>query len=533
MTVTFIDDFETGDFSKWIYGVFGSPSISTIRKYLGNYGATATGPTQSGAWTSVDGKTHFSVRGYFRFGHSTVGDWVETQFISLLDSAWVAHIAMASISKQPNNQYVWNVYSNTTEATSTTPFTADPNHWYYIELEVLPNQVNLYVDSTTPILTITGVTTNVANIAVMAVGLYYSGGTVVLDWDTIAAGDAYIGPITTATGTLSVTATAGGSLVMATVTVGGQSGNTPVTFTLSPGTYTVSAVYGSQTLTSSATVIAGQNTPLNFAFAAPTGNLEVHAYQDGTEIAASVTADGKSGTTPVTFPFPPGTYTLTATYQDQTPPAQTVSLAAAQTVIVNFHFLAAPTSITLEVTAGANGTVSPIGLVTLVIGHSYAFQASPAPGYTVDHWDLSGSSLGSTGTLNLTATADMNGKVLTALFTSLPPPQVSMNVAAAGAGTVNPAPGAHTFNVGDTPQFTAIPEAGQTFKQWTLDGTVYTDNPLPLTIDATMQGKTLTAEFTGPPAAAGLDLPTVGSILLGIADVGLMAWGAARLAGLV
>lgn len=192
----------------------------------------------------------------------------------------------------------------------------------------------------------------------------------------------------------------------------------------------------------------------------------------------------------------------------------------------------AVTAITLTVAAGSNGSVTPSGTQILTVGQQYLFDAVPNVGYQVDHWDLSGASLGSSALLTITATADMDEKGLTALFTAVPPPQITMNLVASGSGTTNPAPGAHVFNVGDTVEFTAIPAAGQTFKQWALDGTVYMDNPLPLTITAAMQGMTLTAEFTGPPPG-GLDLPTVGGILLGIADVGLMAWGTARLAGIV
>jgi len=191
------------------------------------------------------------------------------------------------------------------------------------------------------------------------------------------------------------------------------------------------------------------------------------------------------------------------------------------------------TAIMLTVASGANGSVTPSGSMILVVGQQYLFAATPSPGYQVDIWNLSGVSLGSTSMLTLTATVDMDQKSLTALFTAVPPPQITMNVAAAGSGTTNPAAGAHTFNVGDTVQFTAIPAAGQTFKQWTLDGTVYSANPLSLPITADMQGKTLTAEFTGPSAPPGLDLPTIGGILVGVSSLVLGVVGVAHLAGIV
>jgi hypothetical protein len=435
-------------------------------------------------------------------------------------------------------------------------------------------------------------------------------GTIYLD--CFVADTAYIGPEGAppppGTGTLSVAASKSGSPVGAAVSVGGQSGTTPVSFNLAPGAYTVTAVYAGVTLTQAVTIVADQTTAITFDFTNP-GFIAVNAFSDSVPIAASVSADGQSGTTPVTFAFAPGTYSIEATYQGQTLPAQTATLAAGETVTINFHFLPAThqltiqpavggttspppqvltlsagsvqpvvpmpdsgyrhihwffdgvnqdpwwpagstiyitmnadhtvvpvferATVTLEVTAGANGTVSPLGQVTLLIGHVYAFYADPLPGYMVDHWDLGGASQGSSNPLNLTATDTMDGQVLTAIFTSLPPPQIGMNVAASGSGTVNPAPGSHTFNVGEIVQFTAIPAAGQTFKQWTLDGRIETANPLPLTIEQNMQDKTLTAEFTGPQPPPTLDLPTVGAIILGIGDAALAVYGLAHLAGIV
>jgi PKD repeat protein len=217
-----------------------------------------------------------------------------------------------------------------------------------------------------------------------------------------------------------------------------------------------------------------------------------------------------------------------ATYTANPLQLQITQLMNGQTLTADF----ALTAIALTAAAGPNGAVSTPGPLILQVGQQYLFQAKPDPGYLFDHWDLAGASLGSSNPLTITATAAMNGQILTALFTVIPPVQVSLNIAASGSGTTNPAPGPHTFNVGDTVQLTAIPAAGQTFKQWTLDGTVYTANPLSLNITANMQGMTLTAEFTGPQGG-GLDLPTVGGILIGVADVGLLAYGLAHAAGLV
>jgi len=189
------------------------------------------------------------------------------------------------------------------------------------------------------------------------------------------------------------------------------------------------------------------------------------------------------------------------------------------------------TAITLTVAAGPNGSVTPTGAALLTVAQQYLFEATPNSGYQLDHWDLSGANLGSTNPITITATVAMNLETLTAIFTAIPPVQIKLNLAVIGSGTTNPAPGMQTLNVGTTAQFTAIPAAGQTFVQWTIDGTVYAANPLSLPVNVDMNGKTLTAELTTPPS--GPDLATIGAILLGITDIGLMAWGAAHMAGFV
>jgi len=192
-------------------------------------------------------------------------------------------------------------------------------------------------------------------------------------------------------------------------------------------------------------------------------------------------------------------------------------------------------TVTLNVVAGTNGSVSPAGSQTLSIGQPYQFQAMPSPGYSFDHWDLSGTNKGSSNPLNLTATEDMNGQTLTAIFTANPVPQITLNIAVEGDGNTDLTAGSHTFNVGDTVSIAAIPQAGVTFIRWTLNSTIYIDNPLPLLITEEMDGQTLTAVFTtaptptpGPP-----DLAVAGAIVLGLVDAGLMAWALAAGSGLI
>lgn len=70
------------------------------------------------------------------------------------------------------------------------------------------------------------------------------------------------------------------------------------------------------------------------------GYLAVSATQNGVAVNASVTANGQTGTTPITFTFTPTvptSYAVTATYQGATL-TQTVTVSAGQTSTIVFNF---------------------------------------------------------------------------------------------------------------------------------------------------------------------------------------------------
>jgi hypothetical protein len=186
-----------------------------------------------------------------------------------------------------------------------------------------------------------------------------------------------------------------------------------------------------------------------------------------------------------------------STWEDNsTNPTRTVNLVSDMSISAGYVLA----TIALTIAAGSGGSVSPSGVQTLTVGQTYQFSATPDSGYQLDHWDLGGSNIGSTNPISITATSDMNGKTLTAIFTTVPIPQITMTVACdTTQGSVTPSAGTHQFNIGDTVQFTATPLAGFVFSSWTLDGTTYNTNPLSLSITSDMNGKTLTAQFTVSP----------------------------------
>lgn len=89
--------------------------------------------------------------------------------------------------------------------------------------------------------------------------------------------------------------------------------------------------------------LASQSAPVTVTMNAggtTDGYLAVSATQNGIGVNASVTADGQTGTTPVTFTFTPTTpttYTVTATFQGVSL-TQTVTVTAGQTSTLVFNF---------------------------------------------------------------------------------------------------------------------------------------------------------------------------------------------------
>lgn len=81
---------------------------------------------------------------------------------------------------------------------------------------------------------------------------------------------------------------------------------------------------------------------VSFSYTPPmgVGTLNVTATAGGSPINASVSVNGTTGTTPATFQLAAGTYTVTATYQGTTLPAQTITITAGQTTTIELQFTA-------------------------------------------------------------------------------------------------------------------------------------------------------------------------------------------------
>ena len=171
--------------------------------------------------------------------------------------------------------------------------------------------------------------------------------------------------------------------------------------------------------------------------------------------------------------------------------------------VVKVEFEEIPAVITYNIVgeAGANGTISPSGVAQTHDEHTAStaqlFTATPDTGYEVDRWLRNGTAIsGETGTTyTLPAIADMTEDVTikvefkevvadtyTVTVTDNTPSSLS------GAGTISPAAGSHTVNVGTDTTVTVTANSGFKVKTFTVDGSDVTS---PYTITGAIKDQTV------------------------------------------
>lgn len=438
--VLFFDDFETGNTSKWELWIgntapFGTVTVVTSPVHGGSYAVQLAGPadgsqTSAGLFleSSAMNVPKLDFRYFFRLNSLPTA---RSLLSNLYGPNWetIPQIALNPVSGgfqfQVSNGYERGagVYLNS----STVQLVA--GKYYCLELQYKPSSgvgvtdghLELWLDDLS-IFSFNG-DTGIVRPGMLVIGWGQTpvvAGVQQIMWvDDIVVATDFIGsgqPVTT--GTLNLSATSGGTPVSATFTAGGQTKTgTAVSFILPAGSYTPTCTYNGVTLTAPAINVPANGTAsYNFEFS---GIIEVHAYSDSTPIAAQVTADGKTGTTtipptaPLVFAFPPGTYTLTATYlgQSPTPPSASVTLVAGQTTTVNLYFPATKTlTINSSPVTGVPITVDGITFntnttATLPVG-SHAVSApatfvSGATTYAFVRWE--------DGTTNPVRTVNLTG----------------------------------------------------------------------------------------------------------------------------
>ena len=189
------------------------------------------------------------------------------------------------------------------------------------------------------------------------------------------------------------------------------------------------------------------------------------------------------------------------------------SINADQTVKVLFKELPVTPQYTISGEAGANGTISPSGVAQTHDEHTAStaqlFTATPAAGYVVDRWLRNGTAIsGETGTTyTLPAIADMTENVVIKVeFKEVVADTYTVTVtdntpsSLVNPGTISPAAGSHTVNVGTDTTVTVTPNTGFRIKTFTVDGV---DQTSPYTITGAAKDQTVAVVVEFEPVPAG------------------------------
>jgi len=179
------------------------------------------------------------------------------------------------------------------------------------------------------------------------------------------------------------------------------------------------------------------------------------------------------------------------------------NVTAAHTISATFGL----SSYTITASAGANGSISPSGPVSVASGSSQTFTISPAAGYRVQDVLVDSVSVGAVGSYTFAnVTAD---HMISASFTQITY-TLTVVKSGTGSGTVTSSPAAincggtcsATFPAGAQVVLTAAADAGSVFDGWTAGGVwgtfsgVACTGTAPCTITMN-SNKTLAAAFTG------------------------------------
>jgi hypothetical protein len=164
------------------------------------------------------------------------------------------------------------------------------------------------------------------------------------------------------------------------------------------------------------------------------------------------------------------------------------------------YFKSMPPTHTLKVTVDnpATGTTNdkyPPGTYTIQEGSTVNVTAKPNSGYKFNYWMLNNTKIAENP---ITFIMDKD-YTLTAYFEPLPPPPthtLTIAVNDPSMGTTNPTPGNYTFPEGSSVTVQAISNVGYKFRNWTLDDTTPTENPITIVMD---KDYTLTAYFEPLP----------------------------------
>ncbi len=270
--------------------------------------------------------------------------------------------------------------------------------------------------------------------------------------------------------------------------------STPLTLAWDPSPSTVSGYklhYGTSNGVYPNSVDAGTRTTYTLDLSNPTLYIVATAYDDaGNEsapsnqvIAHSITSSaGTGGTISPRGTFYVGrgseqTFTITASsgYRVQNVTVDGVSVGAVTStnlsnisaphdISVTFAVDSGSESFTITASAGANGSISPVGKVTVAEGANQTFRITPSPGYKLASLTVDGSSL--TPATSYTFSKVTRNHSISAAFA---PITHTITSSAGEHGSINPS-GTVTVNQGANRHFAITADTGYHVKNVVVDG---------------------------------------------------------------
>ncbi len=267
--------------------------------------------------------------------------------------------------------------------------------------------------------------------------------------------------------TITATADVNGSISPAGVTTVNRGGSQTYTITPAPG-YTVHRVVVDG-------AYAGAVASYSFSNLISNHTIDVYFRQVTYLITASAGAGGSI--TPGSSTFLPGasqTFTITpsAGYHIADVLVDGTSVGAVTsypfTTITTNHTIsaafAANPSYTIMATAGANGSISPSGNVSVPDGANQRFTITPAPGYRIASVLVDGGSVGVPSAYTFVGV--QSAHTISAVFV---PDTFTITATADVNGSISP-PGVTTVNRGGSQTYTITPDPGYAVHRVVVDG---------------------------------------------------------------